>query len=377
MRNLKYMILGICCVYIFAIVIPILFVLYRRISYITKMDKLANEIKIFPNVGKNYLLERNITVLERPRGRNFIDNITVVTQLTYERLPRLETLAKRWNSKISAVLYVLLEKLEKININQHLNVIYKHHPSIFHDVDLHLVFGRTIAKEYNLNLLRNIAWNQTTTEFVFLLDIDFMPSLNFNQTLEKIGENYIQLLRDKKLVFGLAAFDMKCGNEVELNTCNVTQPLLADHPSQNATNIEKWFLASEPYFIKYKMLYEPYIIGSVNLPRYDETFDIGNDKVSHSYELAALNYSIAILPKVFVSHLPHNSIVRWSLHSDKYDHFKAWLKFAKFMIRTKEKYHYNHFCEMTQEEEDDAKLPPSLRKVRRVCNNLCTNLCKR
>ena len=64
---------------------------------------------------------------------------------------------------------------------------------------------------------------------------------------------------------------------------------------------------TEPYRVPYRPYFEPYIIGPKDLPRYDETFFYGADKVSHIYEVSAAGYAFVVLPDVYVEHMPHQN----------------------------------------------------------------------
>eukprot|EP01080_Neovahlkampfia_damariscottae_P010645 gene10645-3269_t len=338
-----------------------------------------NQMKIFPFASRDFLKKNNILpkAIKKKYNNSFLEKITISTQLTPERLSRLEEISNFWNYKISAVLYILLydHDLSEIDTNEYLQKIYEQHPQILHTVDIHLVFGKTVSKEYPLNTLRNIAWNYVDTEFIFLLDVDFIPSTNFDLTFKHLKPNFLKKLSNSKSLFVVPAFHFNCSDVTNIRTCEVSEPILPLHPSHNATDIEKWKNSTEPFKIKYRFLYEPYVIANTNITRYNELFDIGNDKVSHFYELAAQKYEFFILPYVYIAHLPHTESVKWSLESNIYDPLRAWFKLAKFMREIAKKYDYNYFCTMTISEEDEAQIPHVMRRVRRVCNSLCENAC--
>lgn len=62
--------------------------------------------------------------------------------------------------------------------------------------------------------------------------------------------------------------------------------------------------------VTYEMFYEPYVIvPTQGVPRYDERFYYGNDKVEHIYELAAAGFEFKTLPSAvgMARHWPHPS----------------------------------------------------------------------
>ncbi|KAL6066132.1 LARGE xylosyl-and glucuronyltransferase 1 [Balamuthia mandrillaris] len=77
--------------------------------------------------------------------------ITLVTQLSFNRLPRLVTLAKAWQGPISAA--VFLRATEEI---QELSRWFREEPLAFQYVRLHLVLGKP-NDPYPINTLRNVA----------------------------------------------------------------------------------------------------------------------------------------------------------------------------------------------------------------------------
>jgi hypothetical protein len=342
------------CLLIFA---PLVTYTIKTIKIQRKIREKPKLLKIFPSASTLYKKKHNLTPTNSYKNNNsFLNRVTISTQLTMERLHRLVMISNIWKFKISAVIYIILynDDLSEIDPNVHLESIYSKFPQLLHTVDLSLVFGKSVAGEFPMNTLRNIAWDQVTTEFIFLLDVDFIPSSNFEKTFENLDTTFLE---KPKSLFVIPAFHFECENVNELNSCNVSDPILETHPSHNATDIARWRNSTSPFQISYKFLYEPYVITNRNITRYNEDFDIGNDKVEHFYELAAQNFSFYILPHVYISHLPHTDEVKWSLDSKHYDPLRAWFKLAKFMRVISEKYGYNHFCTMSKEEEDLAQTP--------------------
>ena len=95
-------------------------------------------------------------------------------------------------------------------------------------------------RTYPINFLRNIALNYVKTDFVFYLDVDFIPSENF---LDKVPDALWTSL-DTGIVWVSVAFHNNCtSNEASTPTplgtipdwfyhCVRSHPTLPEHPSQ-------------------------------------------------------------------------------------------------------------------------------------------------
>ena len=88
------------------------------------------------------------------------------------------------------------------------------------------------------------------------------------------------------------------------------QPVHADKfaGAHAITNYEKWYEQAEnrPYQVKFKGVYEPYMVGPRTMPRFDERFaGYGMDKVELSYQLNDAKYMLLVAPGAFVVHHNH------------------------------------------------------------------------
>jgi len=118
--------------------------------------------------------------------------VSIVTQLSVERLNSLVKMAEAWQAPISAAIYVfshqnandVIEKIDHVRSNSasFRKYVHVHLVSILHSVYTSL----TYELPYPINLLRNIAWNYTRTEWVFILDADFTPSTQCNSDIIKL-----------------------------------------------------------------------------------------------------------------------------------------------------------------------------------------------
>jgi hypothetical protein len=110
------------------------------------------------------------------------NDITLVTQLSPDRLHRIQQLAKVWNGPISASVYVGHDTYN--GVLQILS-LWKTSELVRLHVDIHLVSLDSIgtkhehSQPYPINALRNLAWQYSRTNLLFLLDVDFIVSSLF------------------------------------------------------------------------------------------------------------------------------------------------------------------------------------------------------
>jgi hypothetical protein len=322
--------------YLFVLIYTLFVVLFVE-GFLIRGDPKTESIKvkIIPFSGDIHRRSKGIStkkLTESTSGTSLENKITVLTQLTFERLPRLVALSKRWPHEISAALYIRVkENFEKVSVENMLENIFKVHPELLQErIKLHLVLGEKQSKVLPLNMLRNVAWKNSKTEYVLTLDVDFVPSENIQAVLKK-HEKLMEEKLQEKSVFILPTFHYKCKDEKEISTCVQDEPVFEDKPSQQPTNYTRWYAAQDVYQVQYKFLYEPYFIGSTNMTKFDETFDIGNDKLSQVYHLAVQKYKFYVLPHVYLGHMPHTQEAQWSLNSDKY-HYNPFMSVVKFFM---------------------------------------------
>eukprot|EP01080_Neovahlkampfia_damariscottae_P009999 gene9999-2318_t len=303
--------------------------------------------KIFENVNKNYFTKQFST-------DNILSQYTIVTQISEERLNRLELLSETYKGPISCSIYK--RKFENVTLSlEWLKIV---HPKILENVNIHFVEVENYPR-YPINLLRNIAWEAVETPYVFILDVDFIPSENIEYEIERFSRSiHFNHIIDNTGVLVVPTFHWNCECDIshhcKLNnfyeTCKRGNALLSNHPAQKYTNFTKWNTTKNSYEVQYQILYEPYIIGHVNMTKFDPIFDYGNDKISHMYELAAQKKRIFVLPNAFIGHVKHIK----GIHKTANDHdpfATGWYHFSLFELRIKKQYNYNLFCQQSSGEK--------------------------
>ncbi|XP_052215378.1 xylosyl- and glucuronyltransferase LARGE2s-like isoform X2 [Dreissena polymorpha] len=236
-------------------------------------------------------------------------DVTLVAQLSMDRLQMLETICKHWEGPISLALYMSDAEAQQF-------LRYAHGSETLmnrNNIGYHVVYKD--GQYYPVNYLRNVAMQQVHTEFMFLSDIDFLPMYGLYEYLKTAVR--MADLRNQHKALVIPAF--------ETQRYRLTYPLSkAQLLSQldtgelytfryhvwakghAATNYEKWKNASSPYTAKWEMDFEPYIAVNKNIPLFDQRFvGFGWNKVSHIMQLDADGYEFVVLPNAFIIHMPH------------------------------------------------------------------------
>ncbi|KTF79035.1 hypothetical protein cypCar_00031380 [Cyprinus carpio] len=110
-----------------------------------------------------------------------LDNtdVTLVAQLSMDRLQMLEAICKHWEGPISLALYLSdAEAQQFLRYSQGSEVLMSRS-----NVGYHIVYKE--GQFYPVNLLRNVAMGQVNTPYMFLSDIDFLPMYGLYEYLRK------------------------------------------------------------------------------------------------------------------------------------------------------------------------------------------------
>ncbi|RMX37723.1 hypothetical protein pdam_00006599 [Pocillopora damicornis] len=234
-----------------------------------------------PSEKKSDLLTETLYSAMSP---NDSDAITLVTQLTFNRINILKRNLRLWNGPLSVAIYVLLEddddlKNKKREVRMRLPT---HIFSKFSTVSVEIIYGNEVGPLYPINRLRNIAIKNVKTRHVFLIDVDFAPSPD----LEIMARNQIfdydktRNSTDKRVAFVVPAFDgarhvnSKDLPETKEELVNMVKRKKRLAPfkgkiesplSHSSTNYSRWYHSNESYEVKnYQDKYEPYLIMRYN-----------------------------------------------------------------------------------------------------------------
>ncbi|CAH1793160.1 unnamed protein product [Owenia fusiformis] len=282
----------------------------------------------FPNIAKfrfTWLtLNRHIIINA--------DDITLVTQVSADRLYMLHDILPYWDGPVSIAIYIpASESPSDKPIYDDEYIIHKL-KNLTQSCEITIMYGEYYKEKYPINTLRNHAIRHVQSKYLFLSDADFLPSVNF-QRQAKSEINRLKSVVDHdddtsikdidKTAFVAPAFEylknpFKSNNlaktKAELGQVYKTKSYIkvfngAWSDNHKATDYGKWFKRSHSYKVtKYQIKYEPYVVlrKHSRLPLYDERFvGYGMNKVSYLMELKAAGYTFLVLPNCWVSHIPH------------------------------------------------------------------------
>lgn len=255
------------------------------------------------------------------------DDLTLVTQLSNDRLERLENLAAEWHGPISAVVFVpksgirslireILFKRELPFARLKLTILVSNDPSV-----------------YPINFMRNLAIENANSDMVFVTDVDFIPSPWFYADfLIKKRMKYIRKLTKLKYTFVVPAFQFaRRPSCLDLSSCSFIKTddlkiLAANgevslfHPNgkgQLPINLKLWLLKGSElsYNVEWEEWFEPYMIfrksalSDFNANYYDERFyNRGRNKMILPLYMQSLGFKFAVLKDYYLLHAWNESL---------------------------------------------------------------------
>ncbi|KAM5170731.1 xylosyl- and glucuronyltransferase LARGE1 isoform 2-T2 [Mantella aurantiaca] len=236
-------------------------------------------------------------------------DVTLVAQLSMDRLQMLEAICKHWEGPISLALYLSdAEAQQFLRYAQGSEVLLSRR-----NVGYHIVYKE--GQFYPVNLLRNVAMKHVSTPYMFLSDIDFLPMYGLYESLRK---SIVQLdMANTKKALIIPAFETlryrlsfpKSKAELLSMLDMGTLFTFRYHvwtKGHAPTNFAKWRTATTPYRVEWEADFEPYVVVRRNCPEYDRRFvGFGWNKVSHIMELDAQEYEFTVLPNAYMIHMPH------------------------------------------------------------------------
>lgn len=238
------------------------------------------------------------------------NDVTLVAQLSMDRLQMVEMMCKHWDGPISLTLYMSDTEAQQFLSYALGSEILSNRK----DIGYHVVYKE--GNFYPVNFLRNVALQQVNTPYVFLTDIDFLPMFGLYGYLKK-SVQVLDLESSKKALVVPAFETQRYRTTFPRSKAELIRMLdmgtlftFRYHvwPKGHApTNYVKWRSATKSYRVQWEPDYEPYIVVRKNtVPEYDTRFvGFGWNKVSHIMELEAQGYSFIVLPNAFIIHMPH------------------------------------------------------------------------
>ncbi|XP_028431122.1 xylosyl- and glucuronyltransferase LARGE2s isoform X2 [Perca flavescens] len=236
-------------------------------------------------------------------------DITLVAQLSMDRLQMLEAICKHWEGPISLALYMSDAEAQQFLRYAQASEVLKNRKN----VGYHIVYKE--GQFYPVNLVRNVALKNANTPYVFLTDVDFLPMYGLYDYLRR---SMVQLdMAHTKKALVVPAFETLRyrlsfpKSKAELLSMLDMGALYTFRyhvwPKGHApSNYAKWRTATTPYKVEWEPDFEPYVVVRRDCPEYDQRFvGFGWNKVSHILELDAQEYDLMVLPNAFMIHMPH------------------------------------------------------------------------
>uniref|UniRef100_A0AAY4D703 LARGE xylosyl- and glucuronyltransferase 2 n=1 Tax=Denticeps clupeoides TaxID=299321 RepID=A0AAY4D703_9TELE len=236
-------------------------------------------------------------------------DVTLVAQLSMDRLQMLEAICKHWEGPISLALYMSDAEAQQFLRYAQASEVLKNRKN----VGYHIVYKE--GQFYPVNLVRNVALRNVNTPYVFLTDVDFLPMYGLYEYLRK---SIVQLdMANTKKALVVPAFETlryrlsfpKSKAELLSMLDMGTLYTFRYHvwtKGHAPTDYAKWRTATTPYKVEWEADFEPYVVVRRDCPEYDQRFvGFGWNKVSHIMELDAQEYDLVVLPNAFMIHMPH------------------------------------------------------------------------
>ncbi|XP_069821440.1 xylosyl- and glucuronyltransferase LARGE2 [Dendropsophus ebraccatus] len=236
-------------------------------------------------------------------------DVTLVAQLSMDRLQMLELICRHWEGPVSLALYLSdAEAQQFLRYAQASEVLQSRT-----NIGYHVVYKE--GQLYPVNLLRNVALRNAQTPYVFLSDIDFLPMYGLYESLRKsiLQEN---MAKTQKALIVPAFETLRYRLSFPKSKAELLSMLdmgalytFRYHVWEKGhapTNYAKWRIATTPYRVDWAPNFEPYVVVRRDCPEYDQRFlGFGWNKVSHIMELDAKGYELVVLPNAFIIHMPH------------------------------------------------------------------------
>ncbi|EFA82247.1 putative glycosyltransferase [Heterostelium album PN500] len=240
--------------------------------------------------------------------------------VSVDRLERLAWMADKWRAPISAAVYIQNDtEIEAIA-----NLIRGSY-SVTQFVDIHLLYANNTR--YPINTLRNLSIKHAETDWVLLMDADFIPPISL---YKNIVQHTYKVPRDELTAFVIPSFassldrfkipDDKLDLLKEIKKKTIVPTNLNVCPKcHTPSNYTRWYKEKDTYEAKYQWVYEPYLVyRKIDAEPFDERLKgYGFDKNSQVFGMAVKGFKFVVLPECWIVHMNHPKQV-WE-GTDSYD----------------------------------------------------------
>ena len=296
----------------------------------------------------------NLEILGEWTSKKVLDlnaSISIVTQLSIDRLSMLENQCRSWDDALVAVIYVPLEqgarntpyglRSSTSDIERSIGSFFSLMESTPSTCALHIqLVGQRVEDErsspYPINALRNRAMDLAQSPLVFVLDVDFVAAPNLGlpgagYRDASVYGNLVRVARDKGAIV-VPAFELTNKQMEPYIGENVVKNLVVEgkdvlrkaykqelidafnardfEAGHGPTNTSKWIRLRDPramYRVEYQPKYEPFVILAREImPHADERFvGYGANKLVFIRSLEALGFTFHVHGSAFAIHVPH------------------------------------------------------------------------
>lgn len=270
-------------------------------------------------------------------------DVTLVVQSTCDRLWSVRVVCKRWHGPMAVVVFLLFEADCTTDLAGEPCFSAKRNET--QPVRLRLVRAtdreRANPTLYPVNRLRNIGIVMATTSHVFVADADFWPDTQLYSRLSSVASaddrSRVAVVVPSFEVDPLAAVSSmeeknkcqkarNCAKRFEKIVPSTFKSLVAcldtgncymfddarNPEGHSTTNLAAWLTQNNtklrPLRCVASARYEPYLMLRKNVasPRFDPQFTgYGKNKISLMLQLRLAGYHFFVLPRSFLTHIPH------------------------------------------------------------------------
>ncbi|GLI66615.1 hypothetical protein VaNZ11_010539 [Volvox africanus] len=267
--------------------------------------------------------------------------VTLVTQLSVERLDQLKSQCATWQGPLAAALYIPLHNPSAVELSeasqQRLQALIANVDEFFRHLEssnggsgcqLRLALMYELFADqralllYPVNSLRNYARLLADTDLIANIDVDMVPSLSISIALRdaKLLAEYVRGCQGGA-VYVLPAFETHCGGTSYADSLalggkeavaqGLKKCLRRMRPkapfSHNSTKYDRWLATEDTYSITYGPLFEPWFISwRWGTLWYDYRFrGYGKNKIVQAAAMNATGTVWLVSPHGFLVHRPH------------------------------------------------------------------------
>ncbi|KAG0243417.1 hypothetical protein BGX31_010793 [Mortierella sp. GBA43] len=276
--------------------------------------------------GNQWKTQPAITHTIRPKRSFSKNDVSMIAQFSISRLGVFEHAKAEWGGPISVVIF-LATNTDIIELQKYFERPGK--LALYDSITLTIVkpdYSQGTHTRYPINHLRNIGIQTAATDYIYVIDADFVPTsklYDFAKTTlvpelqkttqpvayvvpcvaikEQYKDKYPDTIKELQPL-------MKSG------IAYITDPRAGHGPTATIFLKPAIFGRSPAYEVCYESQWEPYYIVNRNgpLPYYDERFkNQGGDKQSHALLMNAIGFKFMVLREHFMYHMDHPSL-RWT-----------------------------------------------------------------